>query len=419
MIINSLVTIRKLKEAGVECYFEKENIYTFDGKGELLITIMSSLAQEESRSISENITWGQRKRFSDGKVHVAYKNFLGYKKGANGKLEIIEEEAKIVRFIYSLFIKGKTASWIAKHLTENGIKTPAKKDIWQKSTVDSILTNEKYKGDALLQKKFTIDFLEKKMKKNEGEIPQYYVENSHPAIIDPVEWEQVQVEFARREQLGRTYSSKSIFSSKLVCVDCGGFYGQKVWHSTSKYRKVIWQCNKKFKNKEEKCKTPTLTAEAIQMMFLNAYNTFMGNREQVLEDCELMRTALVDFTVLDAEIEKQYEEIEVIAERVKHLVKDNASTPQSQDEYVKKYNKLSERYEEEYLKLEKIKMEKEFRISQDKTMNMFIENLKKQPLIVDKWDESLWAVMIEKAVVHIDGSITFVFYNGSEIKEEA
>lgn len=240
MIINSLVTIRKLKEAGVECYFEKENIYTFNGKGELLITIMSSLAQEESRSISENITWGQRKRFSDGKVHVAYKNFLGYKKGANGKLEIIEEEAKIVRFIYSLFIKGKTASWIAKHLTENGIKTPAKKDIWQKSTVDSILTNEKYKGDALLQKKFTIDFLEKKMKKNEGEIPQYYVENSHPAIIDPVEWEQVQVEFARREQLGRTYSSKSIFSSKLVCVDCGGFYGQKVWHSTSKYRKVIW-----------------------------------------------------------------------------------------------------------------------------------------------------------------------------------
>ncbi len=173
--VDSLVTIRKLKEAGVECYFEKENIYTFDGKGELLITIMSSLAHEESRSISENITWGQRKRFSDGKVHVAYKNFLGYKKGANGKLEIIEEEAKIVRLIYSLFIKGKTASSIANYLTRNNIQTPARKDIWQKSTVDSILTNEKYKGDALLPKKFTIDFLEKKMKKNEGEIPQYNV----------------------------------------------------------------------------------------------------------------------------------------------------------------------------------------------------------------------------------------------------
>lgn len=147
----------------------------------------------------------------------------------------MEEEAEIVREIYRKFMKGKTTSWIANYLTENKIKTPGGKDKWQKSTVDSILTNEKYKGAALLQKKFTVNFLEKKMKKNEGEIPQYYVENSHPAIIDHIDWEQVQLEFARREALGRTYSSKSIFSSKLVCVDCGGFYGQKVWHSTSKY----------------------------------------------------------------------------------------------------------------------------------------------------------------------------------------
>lgn len=416
--VDSLVTIRKLKDAGVECYFEKENIYTFDGKGELLITIMSSLAQEESRSISENITWGQRKSFSDGKVHLAYKHFLGYKKGSNSKLEIIEEEAKIVRKIYELFIKGKTTSWIAKHLTNKGIKTPANKDKWQKSTVDSILTNEKYKGDALLQKKFTVDFLEKKMKKNEGEIPQYYVENSHPAIIDPVEWEQVQVEFARRVELGRTYSSKSIFSSKLVCEDCGGFYGQKVWHSTSKYRRVVWQCNKKFKNKEDKCKTPTLTAEIIQMMFFNAYNTFMGDRKQVIEDCELLRKALIDFIKLDSQIEKQNEKIEVIAERVKHLVKENASTPQSQDEYIKKYNSLSKRYEEEYRKLENLQKDKELRISKDKAMEVFIEILKKQPLVVEAWDESLWALMIEKAIVGREGSIKFIFYNGTEITEE-
>lgn len=194
--VDSLVTIRKLKKSGVECYFEKENIYTFDSKGELLITIMSSLAQEESRSISESVTWGKRKQFSDGEVHVISKNFLGYKKGANGKPEIIEDEAKIVRDIYSKFIQGKTTSWIAKYLTESRIKTPAGKDKWYKSTIDSILTNEKYKGDALLQKTLTVDFLEKKIKKNEGEVPQYYVENSHSAIIEPIEWEQVQVEFA-------------------------------------------------------------------------------------------------------------------------------------------------------------------------------------------------------------------------------
>ena len=378
---------------------------------------MSSLAQEESRSISENITWGQRKSFSDGKVNIRYKNFLGYKKGANGKPEIIEEEAKTVRKIYELFIKGRTASWIAKHLTESGIKTPGGKDKWQKSTVDSILTNEKYKGDALLQKTFTVDFLEKKIKKNEGEVPQYYVENSHPAIIDPVEWEQVQAEFARRLTLGRTYSSKSIFSSKLECVDCGSFYGQKVWHSTSKYRKVIWQCNKKFKDKEEKCKTPTLQAEEIQMMFLNAYNTFMGDREQVIEDCEMMRRTLIDFTKLDSQIEKQTGKIEVIAKLVRSLVKENASTPQSQDEYIKKYKSLSNKYEEEYRKLENLQKDKELRISKDKAMEVFIMNLKNQPLIVETWDESLWVLMIEKAIVGRDGSIKFVFYNGTEIME--
>jgi len=340
-------------------------------------------------------------------------------KGIDGKPEIMEEEAKIVREIYRKFMKVKTTSWIANYLTKNKIKTPGGKDKWQKSTVDSILTNEKYKGDALLQKTFTVDFLEKKMKKNEGEIPQYYVENSHPAIIDPIEWELVQAEFARRVELGRTYSSKSIFSSKLVCGDCGGFYGQKVWHSTSKYRKVIWQCNKKYKKDAKRCNTPNLTVETIQMMFLNVYNRFMENRNQIIEDCVFIRMSLTDFEELDKEIERQTEEIEVIAERVKHLVKENASTPQSQDEYIKKYNSLSKRYEEEYKKLENLQQDKELRKSKDKAMEVFIENLKKQPLDIDAWDETLWALMIEKAIVERDGSLKFIFYNGTEMVEEA
>ena len=169
--VDSLVTIRKLKEKGVQVYFEKENIYTFDGKGELLLTIMSSLAQEESRSISENVTWGQRKRFADGKVNLPYKNFLGYRKGADGFPEVIPEEAVIVRRIYSRFMAGQTTAMIAKDLTADGILTPARKQRWQSSTVESILKNEKYKGAALLQKCFTVDFLTKKRKVNEGEVP--------------------------------------------------------------------------------------------------------------------------------------------------------------------------------------------------------------------------------------------------------
>ena len=149
--VDSLTTIRRLKEAGCECFFQKENIMTFDSKGELLITIMSSLVQEESRSISENVTWGQRKRFADGKVSIPYGQFLGYRKGADGLPEIVPEEAEIVRHIYCEFLQGKSTNAIASILTEEGIPTPGKKTVWQRATVESILHNEKYKGSALLQ----------------------------------------------------------------------------------------------------------------------------------------------------------------------------------------------------------------------------------------------------------------------------
>lgn len=238
--VDSLTTIRKLKEAGCECFFQKENIMTFDSKGELLITIMSSLAQEESRSISENVTWGQRKRFADGKVSIPYGQFLGYRKGADGLPEIVPEEAEIVRRIYREFLQGKSTNAIAAMLTEEGIPTPGKRAVWQRATVESILRNEKYKGSALLQKSFTVDFLTKKTKVNEGEVPQYYVEDSHPAIIEPWEWEQVQTELERRKNSRTRHRQTSPFSGKILCADCGGIFGAKTWHSTDRYRRVIW-----------------------------------------------------------------------------------------------------------------------------------------------------------------------------------
>ena len=202
-------TVRKLKEKGVEVYFEKENIYTLDSKGELFITIMSSLAQEESRSISENVTWGQRKRMADGKVTMPYGRFLGYRKGEDGLPEIVPEEAEVVRLIYKSFMEGLSYYKIAKMLMEREIPAPAGGEKWHRRTVESILTNEKYKGSALLQKKFTMDFLTKKQKVNEGEVPQYFVEHSHDAIIEPEEFELVQAEIERRKGLGKEYSGSS------------------------------------------------------------------------------------------------------------------------------------------------------------------------------------------------------------------
>ena len=223
--VDSLVAVRKLKEHHVEVFFEKENIFTFDSKGELLITIMSSLAQEESRSISENVTWGQRKRFADGKVTMPFKNFLGYDRGEGGVPVINEQEAEVVRMIYRSFLEGKTAAGICKQLISLGIPTPGGKTKRIQGTVMSILQNEKYKGDALLQKKFTVDFLTKKQKVNEGEVPQYYVEGSHPAIITALDFDRAQAEIARRKSLGHSYSGLSIFASKLICGDCGEWYG--------------------------------------------------------------------------------------------------------------------------------------------------------------------------------------------------
>lgn len=178
---------------------------------------MSSLAQEESRSISENCTWGQRKRFADGKVTIPFNRFLGYDRGANGELVVNPEQAKIVQNIYDLFLQGLTYHGIAQELTDDGIKTPGGKDKWSISTVKSILSNEKYKGDALLQKCFTVDYLTKKQKKNEGEIPQYYVEGNHEAIIPPEKFDMVQREMAKRGRGKKYHSGIHPFSSKIRC----------------------------------------------------------------------------------------------------------------------------------------------------------------------------------------------------------
>ena len=413
--VDSLVTVRKLKEHHVEVFFEKENIYTFDSKGELLITIMSSLAQEESRSISENVTWGQRKRFADGKVTMPFKNFLGYDRGEGGVPVINEKEAEVVRMIYRLFLEGKTAAGICKHLMSLGIPTPGGKTKWVQGTVMSILQNEKYKGDALLQKKFTVDFLTKKQKVNEGEVPQYYVEGSHPVIITAMDFDRVQAEIARRQRLGRSYSGSSIFASKLICGDCGGFYGKKVWHSTDAYRREIWRCNGKFSG-EAKCETPSLTTEGIQQMFLKAYNQLMGSREQVIQACEVMRSIASNCTELDASIDALNEEIQVVAGLVNQCIKENATTQQSQEEYSKKYNRLVKRYEKAVDQLKKATTERENRMQRDRELRIFIGSIKEQPLVLETWDERLWLTLLETATVHADNRITFRFKDGTDIE---
>lgn len=412
--VDSLSTVRKLKEKGVEVFFEKENIYTFDGKGELLITIMSSLAQEESRSISENVTWGQRKRFADGKVSMPYKRFLGYEKGEDGAPKIVESEAEIVRMIYRLFMEGKTSSAIAKHLAEKGIPSPGGKKRWQVATVDSILTNEKYKGDALLQKRFTVDFLTKTIKDNEGEIPQYYVQNSHPAIIEPDEFDAVQAELERRKKLGRPAACQSPLSAKLVCGDCGGFYGSKVWGSNTKYRRMIWRCNDKYKG-DSKCSTPHVTEEEVKQKFLEAFNSLLGYREELIRNCRLAQAVLCDYTDLDYELDELHREMEVVAELSQKAIYENAHIAINQSEWQERNNGYLERHRkasERVAELEDLKREKQ---SKNKTLESFVRNLERCNDVLEAFDERLWMVAIDKVTVIPNSRVVFQFKNGAEI----
>ena len=405
--VDSLVTIRELKEKGVEVYFEKENIYTFDGKGELLLTIMSSLAQEESRSISENVTWGQRKRFADGKVNLPYKQFLGCRKGADGFPEIVPEEAAVVRRIYTRFMEGLAPCAIADELTADGIPTPAGKQHWSTSTVESILQNEKYKGAALLQKCFTVDFLTKKKKVNEGEVPQYYVEHSHEPIITPEEFDKVQTEFERRKRISRQYSGKSIFSSRIICGDCGAFFGSKVWNSTSKYRRVIWQCNNKFKG-EHKCETPHLDEETIKAGFVAAINAVIDSKDSILGDCRLIQSTLTDCTGVDTEIESLLEEIEVVTELTKRCIAENSQTVQSQEEYAARYNGFVERYEKAKTRVEELHSIKNARQAQADAIGAFMFEVQELDALID-FDEKLWLTVIDTVTVRADGRMTFKF----------
>lgn len=379
----------------------------------MLLTIMSSLAQEESRSISENVTWGQRKRFSDGKVSVGYSQFLGYEKGEDGNLKVVPEQAETVRLIYKLFLEGKTTQAIANFLMEHNILSPAEKQTWRSSTISSILSNEKYKGDALLQKRFTADFLTKELRVNNGEVPQYYVEGSHEAIIDPDDFQAVQDEMARRKELGRAYSGKA-FHSKIICGDCGGFYGRKVWHSTDEYKSVIFQCNRKFNN-TDRCRTPKLTEEEIKRRFLAAYNELVGSRTTVIADCELIRQTLCDTTQIDSEILREHDEMTVASELMKAHIKKNASVAQSQETYALEARRIEARYNaalEHYTALE---AERDQQVLKNKELTAFISMMKKQPLLVAEWDERLWITLLDIAIVQQDGSIVFRFKSGKKI----
>lgn len=412
--VDSLTTIRKLKENGIEVYFEKENIWTLDAKGELLLTIMSSLAQEEARNISENTTWGQRKRFADGRYSLNYGRFLGYDRGPEGGLVINEEEAKIVRFIYQQFLAGFSYYKIAGILMEKGVKAPGGTK-WYGNTVRGILTNEKYKGDALLQKTYTADYLTKKLKKNTGEVPQYYIEDDHEAIISPKVFDMVQIELARRTNNGKRYSGAGVFATKVKCAECGSWYGSKVWHSTDKYRKVVYRCNHKYGD-GKKCSTPHFTEDELKELFISALNRVIDIRDEVIENIRRLAETAGDNAELEKEKDELSQELEVVVGLINDLVAENAHKAQDQTDYQKRYEALVDRYNISEKKYKEAADGLEERRARAEVLNNEIETLEKQNGPVSEFNEYVWGALVDYATVYSKDDVRFTFKDGMEIR---
>ena len=323
-----------MKEKNIAIIFEKENINTLEASGELLLTIMASLAQQESASLSQNVKLGLQFRYQEGKVQVNHEHFLGYTKNEDGNLIVVEEEVKIVRRIFREYLEGASFRNIAEGLERDKIKTGGKKYKWHLSTVQGILRNEKYIGDALLQKTITTDFIEKTRIKNDGSVPQYYVKDSQEAIIPRDIFTQVQEEMVRRANLfsgedgkkKRVYSSKYALSSICTCSKCGDIYRRIAWNNRGKHS-IVWRCCTRVENGPAACDAPTVQETELQQATVKAINLLVRSSSSTLDILmHNIETALADDNAGELEkINAVLSEKQKQLEKLAHAKKDYAS----------------------------------------------------------------------------------------------
>ena len=322
--VDCLETVRLLKANGIGVYFEKENINTLTESSEFLITLFSGFAQAESESLSKNVAWGWRKSAEAGNVYFQYKRMLGYRKGTDGQPEIVPEEAKIIRRIYRRYLAGCSLGQIKQELEQDNIPTAQKVERWSSAVIHNILTNEKYMGDALLQKTYITDCISKKVKKNMGERPMYYVENNHPAIIPRETFDQVQKEMTRRsskrkvlQKSGKTelgkYSGKYALTELLVCGECGSPYKRVTWARNGKKR-IVWRCVSRLEFGTKYChNSPTLDESRLHNAILAAMNEYAAIRQEVCPDVlsmvEEAKRAMSQAGAMLLELKKRMDEV--------------------------------------------------------------------------------------------------------------
>lgn len=311
--VDCLNYIRELKSKHIAIFFEKENINTLEATGEFLITIMASIAQQESESLSQNVKLGLQFRYQNGDISVNHNRFLGFTKDEDGKLIVKEDEAVIVRRIFREYLEGASLQDICMSLESDGILTGAGKTHWRPETVKKMLCNEKYIGDALLQKTYTVSPITKERVANKGDVPQYYVENNHEAIIPKDLFMQVKEEMVRRAHMKagnkrRVYSSKYALSSMVFCSKCGDIYRRIAWNNRGKHS-IVWRCCTRVEHGPGRCDAETILEEDLQMVTVKALNLIYKAKDSMKETLAanleaVLSSASVDIAAYDDKLEE-------------------------------------------------------------------------------------------------------------------
>ena len=342
----------------------------------------------------------QRKRFADGKASLAYSRFLGYDRAEDGGFALNEKKAVIVKRIYALFLSGMCMNRIARTLTAEGHTPPGNGVKWRPNNIRSILTNEKYIGDALLQKTFTEDFLTKKHRKNNGEIPQYYVKGNHEAIVPRDMFKIVQCKIKDIDPK-KGIANIHPFSGKVWCSECGDVFGSKVWHSTDKYRKTVWRCNGKCKYGKT-CSNRHVTEDELKDAYLDALlNSLLEN--ELDETWKIVREKALDTSTLELKAKELNDKLDEICKKVEPEIKANSTTVQDQEEYQRRYDALCSGLEKTKSELEKVQYEIDDKKSRITEAEVFFKNLAEVKIPVTEFDERTFNILVKKIVVSKDG----------------
>lgn len=400
-----LETVRKLKSIGIGVFFEKESINTLSAESELMLTILSSVAEEELVSISQNMRWAYQRRFKQGKFSISTKRFLGYDKSKQGNLVINEEQAAIVRRIFTDYLSGLGVSKIAKGL--DGMRNISGNFKWASSAVLDILKNEKYIGDAILQKTITRDF---KKKRNKGEVPMYYVKDSHPPIIYREDFEKVQELLAQRARSKSNregdrdkYRNRYAFTGKIICGHCGKTYKRHLDNCGNVAESISWICTSYIIDGKNSCGVGRVKDKTLKRLFVRVFNRLYSERIKLLGDYKTkLKTEKFDqerIVQLDEEIESLIQQ-----ERALFIIEGNFNFSQ---ELVSKLTNLQS--ERATLMAELTK--------QDSRMarTLELEALLQGP--ISEFDEDLFTAIIEKIIVKERTCLVFHLKNGLVFEE--